>query len=321
MKITAALVLIVVLAGCSIGTVQNSKSLYIHAQGAANAGHDAEAIVYWKKVIEQTSGEIKEGKYLTTNYFLRASAYFELGNWDKGFEDLKQVHPGELQDEEMWIYPLYAILMGDYYSQQGMASVGENFYQSVLNKSTLKSSPIYLLALERHINNAIKTTESRAAGRPDAEKIRTVGFEELRKEAVKYTENFPFSAIPHFLLGDLLLKTGRSDESLEQFLASIELGLPTSDLQESAEFQIATLIADYPISPAMKAVLLRKAPQLWNQPPAQSIFHAEENSVQKILLESGIDVPEEIKSEPESRIRFLAVSKEGRLKIILWEKL
>ena len=317
---SVAVFLAIALAGCAIGTVQHSKTLYVHAQEAANAGHDAEAILYWKEVIEQTTSEIKDGKFLMTNYFLRASSYFELGNWDKGFEDLKQVHPGELREEELWIYPLYAILMGDYYSQQGMTSVGENFYQSVLNKSTWKSSPIYLLALERHINNAIKTTESRAAGRPDAEKMRTAGFEDLRKETVKYTQDFPFSAIPHFLLADLLLKTARPDESLEQYLAAIELGLPTSDLQESAEFQIATLIADYPISPGMKALLLRKAGQFWTQPPAASIFHAGQNSVQKIVLENRVDLPEEIKSDPESRIRYLAVSKEGKLKIILWEK-
>lgn len=315
-----AVLLVVAICGCSIKKVETSKSLYQHAREAQEAGEDVGAVVYWKALLTQANGEIEEGNYLQTNYFLRATAHFELGNWDAGFEDLKQVQPAALRSEEFWIYPLYLVLMGDYYARQHMASVADNFYESVLKKSTWKTSPVYLLAMERRINNSIRRIESAAGKRTDSEKFRQKEFEDLAKEASKLTVEFPFESIPHFLLADLLLKTGNAEESLEHFLAALEMGLPTHDLQRSAEFEIATLLSEHEISAELKSVLLQKASRWWGASDKGSIFSTGENSMEW-MLQQELSVRPEPSVEDQIKVRYLAVAREGKLKILAWEKL
>src|SRR3990172_256078 len=131
----SSLFALLALTACSLHRVETSKTLYEQARAAEEQGHDLQAILYWKALAGRATSEIDAGHYPTTNYFLRASANFELGFWDQGYEDLKQVQPESLSEEEFWIYPLYAVLMGDYYSAKNMTSVAQNFYQSVLKKS------------------------------------------------------------------------------------------------------------------------------------------------------------------------------------------
>src|ERR1051325_10589751 len=251
-KATALLFLSFLLSACSIHQVETSKVAYLKAQEAEASGRDAEAILYWKKVRDLASNEIQHNHYLDTNYFLRASAYSELQQWDLAFADLKQIQSDQLGEAEAWIYPNYCVLLGDYYSHQNMTSVAENFYQAVLKKSTWKSSPIYLLALERHINNSIKAIEKEAAGRADHEKFRNGEFQDLQKQIEKYLQDSPSSAVAHFLLADLLLKQSKSDAALQHFLAALDFGLPTANLQRSAEFELADLLAAHAPAAEMK---------------------------------------------------------------------
>jgi len=320
MKRLIAVLLLIVVAGCSIKKVETSKSFYQRARQAQESGQDLEAIVYWKALLNQVNAEIGKGHYLQTNYFLRATAHFELGEWDNGFEDLKQVQPQTLRSEEFWIYPLYLVLMGDYYARQQMTSVAENFYEAVLKKSTWKTSPVYLLAMERRINNSIRRIESAAKKRPDAAKFRQKEFEDLTKDASKVAEELPFDSIPHFLLADLLLKTGNAEESLEHFLAALEMGLPTHDLQKSAEFEIATLLSDHDISMELKSVLLQKASRWWGKPNNESILQTGENSMEW-LSQQEVSAPVEAAAGNQIKIRYLAVARAGKLKILAWEKL
>src|SRR5262245_31405832 len=130
-RIIIALLLLLI-CGCAIHKVETSKSYYESARQAQAEGKDVEATIYWKAIITQADEQIQAGKYLQTNYFLRASAYFELGEWEKGFADLKQVHPEELRSEELWIYPLYAVMLGDYNSQNTIMGFRENLVLSEL---------------------------------------------------------------------------------------------------------------------------------------------------------------------------------------------
>src|SRR5439155_25638454 len=126
--------------------------------------------------------------------------------------------------------------------------LAENFYQAVLKKSTSKSSPIYLLALERHINNSIKAVEMEAARHKDPDKFRIAAYEDLQGEVAKFLEDSPAGGVPHFLLADLLVKQGKEEKALEHFLAALDFGLPTSDLKKSAEFELADLLSHHPVS-------------------------------------------------------------------------
>ncbi len=319
MKRLIAALVVLSLCSCSVKKVETSKSLYQQARQAQEAGQDLEAVVYWKALLNQANSEIEKGHYLQTNYFLRASAHFELGEWEDGFEDLKQLQPQSLRSEEFWIYPLYLVMMGDTYSRQQMTSVAANFYESVLKKSTWKSSPVYLLAMERRINNSIRRIESAARKRTDPAKFRQKEFEDLAKETEKLTEEFPFNSIPHFLFADLLLKTGNPEESLEHFLAALEMGLPTHDLQRSAEFEIATLLSAYEVSTELKSVLLDKASRWWGKPDSGSILQTGENSMEW-MLQQELSVMPGTANEQEAKVRYLAVIREGKLKILAWEK-
>ena len=310
-----------VLNSCAIKRVESSKVLYQHARLAQEQGNDLQAAAYWSVLRDQTSKEIASNQFLTTNYFLRASANFELGDWPAGFADLKQVDPENLSKEEFWIYPLFSILMGEYYSQQNMTSVADNFYQSVLRRSTFKSSPIYLLALERHVNNSIKATEIKAQSQENSEKFRLKEFESLAKELIKYIEDFPYLSVPHYLLGDLLLKMGRADEALEQLLASLELQLPTRDLHRSAEFEIAQLLSAHSVSAPLKSVLLEKALQWWQGQDNDSIFRSGENTFDWIRSQETT-VPVFANEQPDRKVRYLAVSSgDNKWKILIWEAL
>lgn len=304
--------------GCSVNKVETSKAIYEQARHAQARGDDLQAVLYWKSLLQQSEKEMKAGKYVTTNRFLHASAYFELGQWDRGFPELKQLQPDELRSEELWIYPLYLILLGDYYSQNQMPSVAEHFYESILKKSSFKTSSVYLLALERKINNRIKFVVFQAEKEKDPEKFKTKEYETLAKEAEKYLEEFPFSSVPHFLLADLLLKTGQPDEALEHCIAALELNLPTADLRQSAEFTIASLLSEYPVSPRLKTVLLKRASEWWGDPNGISIFRAGENNAEWIGEQMGRNL-QDLKLEPGAKVRYLALSREGKLKILIWE--
>lgn len=315
-----AVILLLLLPACAIHQIETSKVAYLKAQAAENSGHDADAILYWKKVRDLASREIQAGHYADTNHFLRASAYLQLGEWDLAFEDLKQVHPNVLSDQEAWIYPDYCVLVGDFYSHQNMTSVAENFYQAVLKKSTWKSSPVYLLALERHVNNSVKAIETEAAHRQNAEKFRITEYEDLQKDVQKYLEDSPFNSVPHYLLGDLLLKEGRAEDALQHFLAALDFGLPTADLKSSAEFELADLLTQHEISSEMKSTLLKKAANWWTNPESDSIFRTGENTLQW-LVDQKVELPEPVKDDANSSVRYLAVNDHGTLRILIWEKL
>src|SRR5262249_20844322 len=153
-----------------------------------------------------------------------------------------------------------------------MTDVAENFYQAVLKKSTWKSSPIYLLALERHINNSIKAIETEAAWRKDPDKFRVAAYVDLQSEVAKFLEDSSADSVGHFLLADLLVKQGKEEQALEHFLASLDFGLPTSDLKKSAEFELADLLSRHPVSSEMKGALLDKAAVWWTNQESNSIF-------------------------------------------------
>ena len=317
-KIAVALILLT--CGCAIHKVETSKSYYESARQAQAEGKDVEATIYWKAIVTQADQQIQEGKYLATNYFLRASAYFELGEWENGFADLKQLHPEDLRSEELWIYPLYAVMLGDYYSQNNMTGVAENFYQSVLKKSSFKSSPVYILALERHVNNSIKAINLRTENKEGGEKIKQKEYEDLTKEIYKYAEEFPFYSAPHFLLGDLLLKLGSPEDSLEQYLACVDLGPPTKDMLQGAEFAIATLLSDYEVSAQLNSTLLTKAAQWWSAENSSSFLVTGENTFGWLKQQDLAHPLSQEAATADTKIRYLAVKNGNQLKVLTWEK-
>jgi tetratricopeptide (TPR) repeat protein len=310
---------LLVFTACGIRQVETSKAAYLKAQEAENTGHDADAILYWKKVRDVATREIESNHYLDTNHFLRASAYSQLQEWDLAFQDLKQVNAGQLSEPEAWIYPDYCVLLGDYYSHQNMTDVAENFYQAVLKKSTWKSSPVYLLALERHINNSIQAIEMEAVRQKDAEKFRAGEYADLQKDVEKFLEDSPSDSVPHFLLGDLLLKQGKSDRALEHILVALDFGLPTADLKNSAEFELADLLAHHSPSAEMKSTLLNKAAVWWTKEESSSIFRAGQNTVRS-LKEQNAQLPDSMNDEMDSNVRYLGISDHGTLRILVWEK-
>jgi len=315
-----AAVILFILSACSIHQVETSKVAYLKAQQAEDSGRDAEAILYWKKVRDLASAEIQRNHYPDTNNFLQASAYVALEQWDLAFEDLKRIQADQLRSEEAWIFPNYCVLLGDYYSHQNMTAVAENFYQAVLKKSTWKSSPIYLLALERHINNSIKAIEKEAPRQKDPDKFRGAAYEDLQGDVAKLLEDSPSGSVPHFLLADLLLKQGKQEQALEHFLVALDFGLPTSDLKKSAEFELADLLSHHPVSPEIKGALLDKAAVWWKNQEPDSIFRTGQNTV-RWLIEQKAQLPGELNDSIDSNVRYLAISDHGTLKVLIWEKL
>lgn len=315
------------LPACAIHKVETAKSLYTVARQAQQSGDDMTAAIQWKAVVDVAGREIAAGHYLNTNHFLRASANLELNRWDEAFADLKSVQVESLTEQEFWIHPLYAILMGDYYSHNSMNSVADGFYESVLKKSAWKTSPAYLLALERKINNSIRMIERQATREEDAGKYRMKEYGTLISDLQKYVEDHPSAAVPHFLLSDLLQKTGKTELSLEHLLAAFEMGLPTRDLQRSAEYQFASLLAAEPpggvpaSSAALKTTLLRKASGWWARPGNESVLRAGEGGLGSI--DPQIRRPEALDSasRPDLRIRYLAVvDSGGQWEIVAWEE-
>jgi tetratricopeptide (TPR) repeat protein len=321
MKQAISCFVILFLASCAIKKVETAKVLYMEARASQERGEDLLAIAKWKAVADQSGKEIESGKYPNTNRILRASAYVELGEWDRAFDDLKNIKAEELRDEELWIYPMYSILMGDYFAQQSMPSIAENFYQSILKKSALKSSSMYLLALERHVNNSIQVIQQRASAKEDPEKQKLKEYEALTKEIEKYVEEFPGSSVPHFLMADLLYKQKNANEAIEHFIASIELGLPTKDLKKTAEFEIASILTNYEISPALQPAILKRAQAWWATEITDSFFRAGESTADWLLKQEFIRPPQGLNTDSSVRIRYLGLSDGEKLKILLWEKL
>lgn len=322
MKRIAWFLLPLILAGCAVHKVETSKNYYESARQAQAEGKNLEAVVYWKALLQQADQQIQQGHYLSTNYFLRASAYFELGEWEKGFADLQKINAEEFKDEELWIYPLYAVMLGDYYSQNNMTSVAETFYQFVLKKSSFRSSPVYILALERHVNNSIQAINLLAEEDADGDKLKKKEYDNLFKEVTKYAEDFPFQSVPHLLLGDLLLKLDLADPSLEHYLACLELGLPTRDLLQSAEFEVASLLTDYEVSAALNSTLLTKAEQWWSSEDGSTFFLAGQNTMGWLIQqELAHEIDSSVEIEKTEKVRYLAVKKGTVLKIVAWEKI
>ena len=302
-------------AACSVQHLETSKSYYRQAREAQESGNDLQAILYWKKVKTAADQEIAAGRFPATNYFMRASALIELGDWDQGFADLKQVPIESLSNEEMWIYPVYSILMGDYYAQQNMPLIAGDFYQSVLKKSNLKTASVYILALERQINNSIRQINEKAAAQKDPENWKLKQYADLSGDLQKFIEDNPFSGVARFLMGDLLLKQHRADEALQSMMAALEMGLPTQDLKRSTEFEIATLLTDYSVSSSLKSALLKRAKEWWSSPG--SMLSAGENTVEWALQQRGF----ESQLPPATKIRYVAVMQEGQTRILAWEQL
>jgi hypothetical protein len=311
---------LVLIAACAVHKVETAKTIYLEARQAQEQGEDLKAIAAWKVAAEQAGKEIENGSYPNTNRMIRASSYVELGEWDRAFEDLKEIKIDELRDEELWIYPMRAILMGDYYAQQDMNSVAENFYQSILKKSSLKSSSIYLLALERHVNNSIELIQQHAATAQDPAKFKNKEYETLGKEIEKFVEESPQSSVPHFLFADIESKLGEGALALEHFLAAVEMGLPTKDLDRSAQFEIASILTNYEISPSLRSTILRRGQRWWSGEDSD-LLRAGEESTEWLLKQSFVHTPEDLKSTAENRVRYLAISDGSKLKILLWEKL
>lgn len=318
MRRAAILFLLAFTLGCAITKVETSKTLYTRARTAQESGKDLEAIVYWKAVVEETAKELNAGHYPQTNRFLRASALLELGQWDLAFQDLKQVNPEEFRKEEYWIYPLYAVLMGDYYAQQGLYSVAANFYESVLKQSSLKTSSVYLLALERQINNSIQKVQRVSSRSEDQNKAKIKEYEALSKVVEKYLEEIPYASVPHYLMADLLMKLGRAEESMEHLIASLEIGLPTVDLRRSAEFEIASLLTDYEVSEELRSLLLKKGRDWWSA-GSGSVLLSGSNTAQWIRQQEFARKENTI-SGVEGNVRYLAIANGDKVKILIWER-
>lgn len=302
---------------CAHQKVETSKTIYENARAAQAENNEVQAIADWKAVVEIATSEIEHEKFLTSNYFLRASAYFELGEWEKGFQDLKNVQPESLSEQEYWIYPLYAVLMGDYYSQRNMTSVAHSFYQSVLKKSSWKASSVYLLALERDVNNSIKAVNLHTENQPDGEKVRLKEYNSIAGDIEKYLEEVPFQSVPHFLIADLYAKTGKSEEALEHELAALELGLPTHDLRQSAEYQLAQLANQNPIPSHLKSAFLDRAFKWWSGDQSDSLFLAAQDTVDHLRETKSVDLPD---VDAATKIRYVAVKSGSDYKILIWEK-
>jgi tetratricopeptide (TPR) repeat protein len=321
-RLTAGVVLVLSVSACSVRRVETAKSLYDSARRAQSEGNDTRSVVMWKAVMAKADREIQEGHFPNTAYFIRASARLELGQWDAAFEDLKNVSPESLTADEVWIAPLYSILMGDYYSHSDMFSVAAGFYQSVLKKSTWKSSPAYLLALERKVNNSVRMIETRAEQQKDPDKFRTREYGSVLSELRKYLEDHPGSSVPHFLVADLLLKTGQPEEAMEHLVAACEMGLPTRDLRKSAEYRMAEILANHQIPLELRRTLLRKAVLWWPAGGALSAFRAGVESVQTLgAREAVFYQPIADGLSGETKIRYLAVVDEaGKWRILAWEE-
>ncbi len=153
-------------------------------------------------------------------------------------------------------------------------------------------------------------------------KLRQKEYEDLVKEVTKYAEDFPFQSVPHFLLGDLLFKLELPDASLEHFLACLELGLPTRDLLQSAEYELASLLSQYQVAPHLNATLLSKASEWWKSDGASSFFQAGENSFEWLKQQQvAHDFSRNLEDAGSARIRYLAVKNAERFKILAWEKI
>jgi tetratricopeptide (TPR) repeat protein len=311
---------LILIAACAVHKVETAKMIYLEARQAQEQGEDLKAIAAWKAAAEQAGKEIENGSYPNTNRMIRASSYVELGEWDSAFEDLKGIQIDQLRDEELWIYPMHSILLGDYYAQQNMNAVAENFYQSILKKSTLKSSSIYLLALERHVNNSIVLIQQHASTAQDPEKFKNKEYETLAKEIEKFVEESPQSSVPHYLLADMESKLGQGDLALEHFLAAVEMGLPTKDLDRSSQFEIATILTNYEISPLLRSTILKRGQRWWADQDS-GLLRAGEESTEWLMQQSFVHAPEDLKSSADNRVRYLAISDGSKLKILLWEKL
>jgi hypothetical protein len=142
----------------------------------------------------------------------------------------------------------------------------------------------------------------------------------LQNEVEKFLEDSPAGSVPHFLLGDLLVKQGKEEQALEHFLVALDFGLPTSDLKKSAEFELADLLSRHPVSPEMKAALLDKAAIWWTNQESSSIFRTGQNTV-RWLVEQKAQLPDAMNNAMDSNVRYLAISDHGTLKVLIWEKL
>lgn len=311
---------LILISACAVHKVETAKTIYLQARQSQEQGEDLKAISEWKAAADQAGKEIENGSYANTNRMIRASSYVELGEWDLAFEDLKEIQIAELRDEEAWIYPMQAILLGDYYSQQNMNAVAENFYQSILKKSSLKSSSLYLLALERHVNNSIALIQQHAATAQGPEKFKNKEYETLAKEIEKFVEESPQSSVPHYLLADIEWKLGEGNLALEHFLAAVEMGLPTKDLNRSAQFEIAAILTNYEISPLLRSTILKRG-QSWWAGEDSGLLRAGEESTEWLMQQSFVHTPEDLKSSADNRVRYLAISDGSKLKILLWERL
>lgn len=319
MKIKTAvrLLLPLVLMSCAANRIETHKSIYQQAREAQESGDDLQATLYWKELLTQSEKELAAGSNVSTNSFMKASALFELGRWEDGFSALKDVHPESLSEEEMWIYPLYTVLMGDYYSQKKMTSVADDFYQSVLKKSSLKMSPVYMLALERMVNNSILRINSEAKQHSDPDVWKSKQYQDLQSDVQKVILESPANGVPHFLMGDLLAKTGRTDDSMQHLIASLDLGLPTHDLKQDAEYELATQLADHGAAEEWKPAFLESAIRWWSGPAASSVFQAGENSV-KWARESGLTGEPAL--DPDVMIRYVAIKRQNGLQIVVWDR-
>jgi hypothetical protein len=195
--------------------------------------------------------------------------------------------------------------------------VADNFYSSVLNKSSLKTSSVYLLALERQINNTIQKLQ-RNADSNDDEKAKLKEYEALSKQVEKYIEEIPYASVPHYLLADLLLKLGHADPALEHLIASIEIGLPTTDLRRSAEFEIANLLTDYEVSAGLRTLLLQKAADWWGGKTA-SVLRSGSGTADWVQ-QHEFARPDLKISGAQGQVRYLAIANGEKLKILLWER-
>jgi hypothetical protein len=316
-KTAASLLIFLFLLSCAANRIETNKSVYQQAREAQETGDDLKATLYWKELLARSEKELASGSNVSTNSFMRASALFELGRWEDGFSALKDVHPEALSEEEMWIYPLYTVLMGDYYSQKKMTSVADDFYQSVLKKSSLKMSPVYMLALERMVNNSILRINSEARTRPDPEAWKSKQYQDLQSDVQKVILESPGNGVPHFLMGDLLAKTGRTDDSMQHLIASLDLGLPTHDLKQDAEYELAGQLSVHGASEEWKSAFLESAIRWWGSPTASSVFQAGENSV-KWAKESGLVVDATL--QPDVMIRYVAIKRQDGLRIVVWDR-
>jgi hypothetical protein len=97
----------------------------------------------------------------------------------------------------------------------------------------------------------------------------------------------------------------------------MELGLPSKDLVHSAEFLIASVLSSQPVDDPIKSVILGKAQGWWSGSQPESIFRAGENQagwLRQFDPAFSADVP------GSDSVRYLAVSRAGGMKVLLWER-